>query len=192
MILLLYLHQFYKTEMGAGSSPNRNSCCIVSSRLSILLLCSYTTNRTCLRDELLAIDKLKKGIPSELCEDDLMFSTRVESIPSIKFFNDWHLGDGGFYSQAYRAITRRNHHTDAYAQEEEIRYQQTEILVMVIKDVDSVMICRAALAQMPKGEKHFANTVLCNTGLSNQPHCSYFQTKTGHFLHRLSQTDCHD
>ena len=76
----------------------------------------------------------------------------------------------------------RNHHTDAYAQEEEIRYQQTEILVMVIKDVDSVMICRAALAQMPKGEKHFANTVLCNTGLSNQPHCSYFQTKTGHFF----------
>ena len=90
-----------------------------------------------------------------------MLSTRVESISSLKFFNYWHLGDAGFYSQAYRGITRRNHHTDAYAQEEEIRYQQAEILVMVIKDVDSVMICRAALAQMPKGEKHFANTVLC-------------------------------
>ena len=89
-----------------------------------------------------------------------MLSTRVESISSLKFFNYWNLGDAGFYSQAYRGITRRNHHTDAYAQEEEIRYQQTEILVMVIKDVDSVMICRAALAQMPKGEKHFANTVL--------------------------------
>ena len=54
MILLLYLNQFYKTELGAGSSPNRNSCFIVSSRLSILLLCSHRNNRTCLRDELYA------------------------------------------------------------------------------------------------------------------------------------------
>ena len=37
MILLLYLNQFYKTEQGLGSSPKRNSCCIVSSRLSVLL-----------------------------------------------------------------------------------------------------------------------------------------------------------
>ena len=27
---------------------------------------------------------------------------------------------------------------------------------MVVKDVDSVMTCGAVLAQMPKGEKHFA------------------------------------
>ena len=52
MILFLYLNQFYKTEQGVGSSPNRNSCCIVRSRLNILLLCSHRTNRTCLRDEL--------------------------------------------------------------------------------------------------------------------------------------------
>ena len=55
--------------------------------------------------------------------------------------------------------------TDAYryAQEEEIRYQQTEVFFMVFKDVDSVMTCGAALAQMPKGEKHFANTGPCKT-----------------------------
>ena len=35
---------------------------------------------------------------------------------------------------------------------------------MVVKDVDSVMTCGAVLAQMPKGEKHFANTVPRNTG----------------------------
>ena len=57
-------------------------------------------------------------------------------------------------------------------------------------NVDSVMTCGAVLAQMPKGEKHFANTVPCNTGLSSQSHCSHFQTKTGHFLQCLSQTDC--
>ena len=57
---------------------------------------------------------------------------------------------------------------------------------MVVKDV---MACGAVLAQMPKGEKHFANTVPCNTGLSSQSHCSHFQTKTGHLLHCLSQTD---
>ena len=122
-MLLLYLHQFYKTEMGACSSSSRNSCCIVSSRLSILLLCSYKTNRTCLRDELYAIGKLKEGIPGEPREDDLMLSTRVESISSTKFFNYLQLGDAVFHSQAYRGITRRNHHTDAYAQEEEITYQ---------------------------------------------------------------------
>ena len=33
MILLLYLNQFYKTEQVVGSSPNRNSCCIVSGTL---------------------------------------------------------------------------------------------------------------------------------------------------------------
>ena len=87
MILLLYLKQFYKTELGDGSSPNRNSCFIVSSRLSILLLCSHRNNRTCLRDELYANGKLKEGIPGEPCEDDLTLSTRVESISSIKFFN---------------------------------------------------------------------------------------------------------
>ena len=113
-----------------------------------------------------------------------MLSTRVESISSIKFFNYLHLGDAVFYSQAYRAITRRNRHTDAYqyAQEEEIRYQQTEDFFMVVKDVDSVMTCGAALTQMPKGEKHFANTVPCNTGLSSQSHCSHFQIKRGHLL----------
>ena len=39
---------------------------------------------------------------------------------------------------------------------------------MVVKAVDSVISCGAVLARMPKGEKHFANTVPCNTGLSNQ------------------------
>ena len=97
-----------------------------------------------------------------------------------------------FYSQTYRGITRRNYHIDTNAQEEEIRYQQTEVFFMVVKDVDSVMTCGAALAQMPKGEKHFANTVLCNTGLSSQSHCSHLQAKRGHFLHCLSHTDCHD
>ena len=29
--------------------------------------------------------------------------------------------------RAYRGITRRNHHTDAYAQEGDTRYQQTEV-----------------------------------------------------------------
>ena len=62
MISLLYLNQFYETEQGVGSSPKRNSCCIVSSRLSILLLCSHRTNRTRLRDELCAIGKLKEGV----------------------------------------------------------------------------------------------------------------------------------
>ena len=79
---------------------------------------------------------------------------------------------------------------DAY--QEEKRYQQTEFFFMVVKDVDSVMTCGAALAQMPKGEKHFANTVPCNTGLYSQSYCSHFQTKTGHFLYCLSQTDCHE
>ena len=130
---------------------------------------------------------MKEGIPDEPCEDDLMLSTRVESISSIKFFNYLQLGDAVFYSQAYRGITRRNHHTDAYAQEEEIRYQQTEVFFMVVKDVDSVMTCGAALAQMPKEETHFANTVP-----SSQSHCSHFQTKRGHFLQCLNQTDCHD
>ena len=83
-----------------------------------------------------------------------------------------------FYSHAYRGITRRNHHTDAYAQEEEIRYQQAEVFFMVVKDADSVMTCGAALTQMPKGEKHLANTVPRNTGLFSQSHCSHFQKKT--------------
>ena len=78
---------------------------------------------------------------------------------------------------------RKNHHTDAYAQEGDITYQRTEVFFMVVKDVDSVMTCGAVLAQMLKGEKHFANTVPCNTGLSNQSHCSHFQIKTGHFCH---------
>ena len=119
--------------MGPGSSPNRNSCCIVSSRLSILLLCSQGTNRTCLRGELYAIGKLKEGISGEPCEDDLTLSTRVESIPSIKFFNYLQLGDAVSYSQAYRGITRRNYHTDAYAHQEEIRYQQTEVFLWLSK-----------------------------------------------------------
>ena len=126
--------------------PNRvtngNSCFIVSSRLSILLLCSHRNNRTCLRDELYANGKLKEGIPGEPCEDDLTLSTGVESISSIKSSTTV------FYSQTYRGITRRNYHIDTNAQEEEIRYQQTEVFFMVVKDVDS-----AALAQMPKGEK---------------------------------------
>ena len=46
-----------------------------------------------MRDELSAIGKLKEGIPGEPCEDDLMLSTRVESISSIKFFNQLKLGD---------------------------------------------------------------------------------------------------
>ena len=103
--------------------------------------------------------KLKDGTPGEPCEDDHILSTRVESISSIKFFNYLQLGDAVFYSQAYRGITRRNHNTDAYAQEEEIRYQQTEVFFMVVKDVDTVMTCGAALAQMSKYETHFANTV---------------------------------
>ena len=135
---------------------------------------------------------MKEEIPGELCEDDLTLSTRVDSISSIKFFNHLQLGDAVFYSQAYRRITTTNYHIDAYPQEEEIRYQQTEVFFMVVKDVNSVMICGAAPAQMPKGEKYFANTVPCNTGLSRQSHCSHFQTKRGHFLHFLSQTDCHN
>ena len=50
---------------------------------------------------------------------------------------------------------------------------------MVVKDVDSVMTCGAVPSQMLKGEKHFANTVASNTGLSNQSHSSHFQIKTG-------------
>ena len=167
--------------MGPDSSPNRNSCCILSSRLSILLLCSQGTNRTCLRDELYAIGKLKEGIPGEPCEDDLTLSTGVESIPSIKFFNYLQLGYAVSYSQAYRGITRRNYHTDAYAHQEEIRYQQTEVFFMVVKDADSVMTCGAALAQMPKGEKYFANTVPCKTGLSSQSQCSISKPKEAIF-----------
>ena len=45
------------------------------------------------------------------------------------------------------------------------------------------MTSGAVPAQMLKGEKHFANTVPCNTGLSNQSHSSHFQIKTGHFCH---------
>ena len=79
--------------------------------------------------------KLKEGIPGEPCEDDLMLSTRVESISSIKFFNYLQLGDAVFYYQAYRGITRRSRHTDAYgyAQEEKIRYQQTEVFLWLSK-----------------------------------------------------------
>ena len=91
-----------------------------------------------------------------------------------------------FYSQTYRGITRRNYHIDTNAQEEEIRYQQTEVF-MVVKDVDSVMICGAALAQMPKGEKYFANTAPCNTGFSSQSHCSHFQTTALMRPRRLKQ-----
>ena len=98
---------------------------------------------------------MKEEIPGEPCEDDLMLSTRAEA----KFFHHLQLGDAVFHSQAYRGITRRNHHTDAYAQGGDTRYQQTEVFFMVVKDVDSVMICGAVLAQMLKGEKHFANTV---------------------------------
>ena len=58
---------------------------------------------------------------------------------------------------------------------------------MVVTDVDSVMTCGAALAKMPKGEKYFANTVPCNTGLSSQSHCSHFQTKRGHFSVSVSE-----
>ena len=123
MILLLFHNQFYKTEQGVGSSPNMNySCCIESSRLDILLLCSHRTKRTSLTDKLYAIGKLEEGLPGEPCKDDLMLSRRVESISSTKFFNHLQLGDAVFHSKAYRGITRRNHHTDAYAQEGEIRY----------------------------------------------------------------------
>ena len=130
MILFLYLNQFYKTEQGVGSSPNRNSCCIVSSRLSIPLLCFHRTNRTWLRDGLYPTGKMKEGIPGEPCEDDLMMSTRAESISCIKFFNHLQLRDAVFHSQAYRGITRRNHHTDAYAQGGDIGYQQTEVFFL--------------------------------------------------------------
>ena len=91
---------------------------------------------------------MKEEIPAEPCEDDLMLSTRAEA----KFFHHLQLGDAVFHSQAYRGITRRNHHTDAYAQGGDTRYQQTEVFFMVVKDVDSVMICGAVLAQMLKGE----------------------------------------
>ena len=86
------------------------------------LLCSHRTTRTHLRDELYATGKLKEGLPGEPREDDLMLSTRVETISSIKFFSHLQLGDAVFHSQAYKGITRRNHHTDAYAQEGEISY----------------------------------------------------------------------
>ncbi|XP_068760070.1 uncharacterized protein [Montipora capricornis] len=128
------------------------------------------TNRTCLRDELYPIGKLKEEIPSEPCEDDLMLSTRVESISSIKFFNYLQLGDAVFYSQAYREITIRNHHTDAYAQEEEIRYQQTEVFLMVVKDVDSVMTCAAAPCQMPKEFEQW------KTQLEESEDCSFVKS----------------
>ena len=81
-----------------------------------------------------------------------MLSTRVESISSIKFFKHLQLGDAVFHSHTYRQITLKNHHTDAYAQEGEIRYWQTEVFFMVVKDVDSVLTCGAVLAQMPKSE----------------------------------------
>ena len=74
-----------------------------------------------------AIGKLKEGVPGEPCEDDLMLSIRVESFSSNKFFNCLQLGDAVFHSHAYRRVTRRNHHTDAYAQEGVIRYWQTEV-----------------------------------------------------------------
>ena len=92
-----------------------------------------------------------------------------------------------FYSQTYRGITRRNYHINTNAQEEEIRYQQTEVFFMVVKDVDSVMTCGAALAQRPKGEKYFANTAPCNTGFSSQSHCSHFQTNAMMRPRRLKQ-----
>ena len=78
------------------------------------MLFSQNTNTTCLRDELYAMGKLKEGVPREPCEDDLMFSTRVESISSIKFFNHLQLGDVVFHSQAYTGITIGNHHTDDF------------------------------------------------------------------------------
>ena len=62
-----------------------------------------------------------------------MLSTRAEA----KFFQKLQLGDAVFYSQAYRGITRRNHHTDAYAQGGDTRYQQTEVFFMIVQDVDS-------------------------------------------------------
>ncbi|KAK2548367.1 hypothetical protein P5673_031432 [Acropora cervicornis] len=66
--------------------------------------CKSRTNRTCLRDELYAIGKLKERVPGEPFEDDLILSTRVESISYIKFFNYLQLGDAVFYSQAYRGL----------------------------------------------------------------------------------------
>ena len=53
-----------------------------------------------------------------------------------------------FHSKAYRGITTRNHHTDAYAKEGDIRYQQTEVFFVVVKDVDSVMTCGAKNAKV--------------------------------------------
>ena len=76
---------------------------------------------------------------------------------------------------------RKNHHTDAYAQEGDIRFQQTEVFFMVVKDVDSVMTCGAVLAQMLKGEKHFSNTVPCNTVLSNNHVASIPKSKQAIF-----------
>ena len=64
------------------------------NNLRIPLLCFHRTNRTRLRDELYAIGKLKEGVPGEPCEDDLMLSTRIKFISSIKFFNHLQLGDG--------------------------------------------------------------------------------------------------
>ena len=89
----------------------------------MLLLCSHRINRTCLRDELYATGKMKEEIRGEPCEDDLMLSTRAEA----KFVHHLQLGDAVFHSQACRGITRRNHHTDAYAQGGDTRYQQTEV-----------------------------------------------------------------
>jgi len=56
-----------------------------------------------------------------------MLSTSVESFSSIKFFNRLQLGDAVFHFHAYSQVTRRNHHTDAYAQEGVIRYWQIEV-----------------------------------------------------------------
>ena len=72
-----------------------------------------------------------------------MLSTRAKA----KFFNHLQPGDAVFHSQGYRGITRRNHLTDAYAQEGDIKYQETEVFFMVVKDVDSVMTCGAKNAK---------------------------------------------
>ena len=47
--------------------------------------------------------------------------------------NPLQFGDAVFHSHAYRGVTRRNHHTDAYAQEGVIRYWQIQVFSWLSK-----------------------------------------------------------
>ena len=140
MTLLLHLNQFYKTEQGVGSSPNRNSCCSV---VDFAYYCSAL-----------------KGLTELVWE---MNSLQLANWRKEYLVN--HVKMTSCCLQGLSPFLRSNSSTN----------WNLEMLG------DSVITCGAVLAQMLKGEKHFANTVPCNTQLSSQSHCSHFQTKTGHF-----------